>query len=73
LPPWLKPPVTPLLASSERSHHALDRFSAACDQTGIKISTEKTKVLCLFRNPINLLVNTATGQEDQVPWGGIDE
>jgi len=37
-----------LLASSEQSlENALDGFSAACDQGGMTISTEKTEVLCL--------------------------
>jgi len=41
-----------LLASSARGlQHALYRFSVACDQSGMKISTEKTEVLCLSRNP----------------------
>jgi len=29
---------------------SLDRFSAACDHAGMKISIEKTKVLCRSRN-----------------------
>jgi len=33
-----------LLASSEQClQHALDRFAAACDQAGMKISTKKTR------------------------------
>ena len=36
-----------LLASSQQGlQHALDRFSAACDRTGMKITTKKTEVLC---------------------------
>ena len=41
-----------LLASSEQHlRHALDKFSAACDQAWMKINNEKTEVLCLCRNP----------------------
>jgi len=40
-----------LLASFEQGlQHTLDGFSAACDQSRMKISTKKTKVLCLFRS-----------------------
>jgi len=31
--------------------HALEWFSAACDQIRTKISTKKAEVLCLARNP----------------------
>jgi len=38
-----------LLASSESDlQHALDRFSAACDQVGMKISTKKSDVYHVF-------------------------
>ena len=41
-----------LLASSELSlQHALDCFVNACSDAGMKISTRKTEVLCLSRNP----------------------
>jgi len=41
-----------LLASLEQGlQHALDRFSAACNQAGMKIKTEKTEILCLSKNP----------------------
>ena len=40
-----------LLASTEQGlQYVLDRFGAACDQTGIKIITQKTEVQCIFRN-----------------------
>ena len=40
-----------LLASSQQSlQHPLDRFSAACNCAGIKISTKYTEVLCLSTN-----------------------
>jgi len=39
-----------LLTSSEQGlQHALDGLSAACDQTGINISTKKTETICLSR------------------------
>jgi len=30
--------------------HALDQFSVACDQAGMKFSTKKIRALCFFRN-----------------------
>ena len=55
-----------LLAYSEKGlHHAVDRFSAACDQAGIKVNTEMAEVLCLSRNPrqCTLQVNDNTLQQ----------
>ena len=48
--------------------HALDRFATACDAVGMKISTKKTEVLCLSRNPgqYSLHVNGTT--LNQVEW-----
>jgi len=41
-----------LLESSEqRLQHALERFAAAYDEVGTKISTKRSEVLCLSRNP----------------------
>ena len=43
-----------LLADSESGlQRALDKFAAACDTAGIKISTTKTVVLHLSRNPVH--------------------
>ena len=42
-----------LLASSESDlQHALSGFTTDCDTAGIKISTSKTEVLRLSRNPV---------------------
>ena len=42
-----------LLASSESGlQHVLNGFAAACDIAGMKISTSKTEVLHLSRNPV---------------------
>jgi len=38
-------------SSQQRLELAFDWFSAACDQEGTKISSEKIKVLCLLRRP----------------------
>jgi len=38
-------------SSQQGLQHAFDRFSAACDQAGTKISTKKIEVLCLSRHP----------------------
>jgi len=37
--------------SEQRLQHALDRFSAACNQAGMKTGTITTEVLRLSRNP----------------------
>jgi len=70
-----------LLASSEQGiQHELGRFSAACDQAGMKISMKKTELLCLSTNSrqyalqvIGNALQFAAGREVQVPWGGIHE
>ena len=42
-----------LLASAKSGlQHAFDGFAAACDIAGMKISTSKTEVLHLSRNPV---------------------
>jgi len=38
-------------SSQQGLQHAVDRFSAACEQAGKKISTKKIEVLCLSRHP----------------------
>jgi len=53
--------------------HAFDRFSAACDRAGTKITTEKIEVLCLSRRPRQciLQVNGNTLQQVKTfkyPW-----
>jgi len=56
-----------LLAPSERDlQHLLDRFSAACDQTGVKISTKKSEVLCLSRNPTQCTLQASSNPLQQV-------
>jgi len=40
-----------LVSSQQGLQHALDRFSAACNRSGMKISTKNTEVLCLSTNP----------------------
>jgi len=55
-----------LLAPSEQGlQHALDRFSAACDHAGMKISNKNTEVLRLSRNPSRCMrqVNDNTLQQ----------
>ena len=69
-----------LLASSEQGlQNALDRFSAAWDQAGMKIRAKKTEVLCHQKQrAVNAAGKgrgkyTAAGGEVQVLWGGIHE
>jgi len=38
-------------SSQQGLHHAVDRFSAAYNQTGIEITTKKIEVLCLSKRP----------------------
>jgi len=49
-----------LLAFFEQDRqHALDRLSAAYDQTGMKINNTKIEVLCLFRDPVGVCCKQA--------------
>ena len=41
-----------LLSSKRDSQHALDRFSDACLDAGMKISMAKTEIMCLSRHPV---------------------
>jgi len=64
-------------SSQQGLQHAFDRFSAACDQAGTKISTKKIEALCL-KTPVAMYSAserkyTAAGGDVQVPWGGIHE
>jgi len=67
-----------LHASSEQGLlHTLHRFSAACDQAGMKISTKKTGIMYL-QKPMSVYAASerqyiAASREVQVPWGGIHE
>ena len=71
-------------SSQQGLQHTFDRFSAACDQAGTKISTKKVEVLCLAQGvlpgktpkavfPASERKNTAAGGDVQVPWNGIHE
>ena len=42
-------------SSQQGLQHAFDQFSAACDQEGTKISSEKIEVLCLLRRQMCIL------------------
>jgi len=42
--------------SEQGFQHAFDRFSAARDQAGTKIISEKIEVLCLLRRPRQCLL-----------------
>ena len=56
-----------LLASSEQGlQQTLDRLSIVCDQVGMKISTEKTEVLCLSRNPRQYMLQVSGNTLQQV-------
>ena len=48
------------LLSSNKSdlQYALDRFSDACLDTGIKISTAKTEIMCSSRHPVQCSFQT---------------
>ena len=59
-----------LLPSSQQSLQlAFGRFSAAYDQAGKKISTEKTEVLCLLKCPRQCVLQVSV----QLHWGDIHE
>jgi len=59
-----------LFASCQQNlQHAVDKFSAACDQGRMKTSTKKTKMMCLFRDPRQCMLLAAVnskGEEVQV-------
>ena len=56
-----------MLASSQQClQHALDRFSAACDRAGTKISTKNTEVLCLSTNPRQCMLQVSGNTLQQV-------
>jgi len=56
-----------LLASSEqRLQHALDRFAAAYDRAGIKVSTKNTRVLSLSINPRQCVLQASDNTLQQV-------
>jgi len=56
-----------LLASSEQGlQHAPDWFAAACDEAGMKISTENTEVLCLSRNESQCVLQVSSHTLQQV-------
>ena len=67
------------MASSESGlQHALNGFVAGCEIAGIKISTPKTEVLHLLRNPdqkfsANWRCIIEAGREVQVSWDRIHE
>jgi len=61
-------------ASSQQGlQNAFDRFSAACDKAGMKISTKKIEVLCLSRRPRQCILQVSGNKLHQVPWDGILE
>ena len=56
-----------LLASSEAElQHALNSFAAACDIAGMKISTFKTEILHLSRNPVQCFLQVGDVSLHQV-------
>ena len=50
----------PALLSSNKSdfQYAIDRFSGACLDAGMKISTAKTEIICLSRHPVQCSFQT---------------
>jgi len=59
--------------AQKKKKNALDRFSAACDQAGMKISSE-TEVFCLYRNPsqgVLQVSGNATQQMEQFKYLGV--
>jgi len=49
-----------LLGSSEHGlQHTLDRFSSKCGQMGVEFHTKTTGVLCLSRNPNQIVLQVS--------------
>jgi len=53
-------------SSQQGIQRAFDRFSAACDQAGTKISSEKIEVLCLSRRPWQCILQVRGNSLQQV-------
>jgi len=47
-------------------HLKTDHFSAACDQAGMKINTNKTELLCLSRDPRQCMLQVSGNTLQQV-------
>ena len=47
-----------LRSSKSYLQHALDRFSDACLDAGMKVSTAKTDIMCLSRHPVQCSFQT---------------
>ena len=66
-----------LVSSKFGLQHALNRFAEACDISGMKISTSKTKVLHLTKNPVQGSPQVwrciIEAGEVQVSWSHIHE
>jgi len=54
------------VSSQQGLQHAFDRFSAACDHAGTKISTKKIEVLCLSRRPKQCILHVSENTLQQV-------
>ena len=52
--------------SQQGVQHAFDRFSAACDQAGTKISSKKIEELCLSRRPRQCILQVTGNTLQQV-------
>jgi len=63
--------------SQQGLQHAFDRFSAACDQAGTKISAKKIGVLCILTPKAVFSASerkyTAAGGDVQESWSGFYE
>jgi len=53
-------------SSQQGVQHAFDRFSAACNQAGTKISTINIEVLCLSRRPRQCILQVSGNTPQQV-------
>jgi len=65
------------VSSQQRLQHAFDRFSAACDQAGTKLSTKKLRY-CVSQDAEAVYSAserkyTAAGGNVQLSWGGVHE
>jgi len=58
-----------LLESSDQGfQHALAQFSAVYNQVVIKISIEKTEISCVFRNPMQCMLQVSSNRLQQVKF-----
>jgi len=58
-------------SSEHRLQLTFERFSVACDQAGMKISTKQIEALCLSRRPRQCILQVGGNALQQVEYFGV--